>query len=143
MLVGDWTRAFAAELCSTAAPNQLTWSCGDVCDDYVPCRVFDSIDDCDSEDLECLYDADQVCVYACYHGFYYQAESALLLIPFGSTYESEEEVAERKAVGDAAYDALIDAMANDTSDYAWIKDDLLDSIGSVDLDPSTTELCVL
>lgn len=53
------------------------------------------------------------------------------LVPFSSTYESEEEVAGRESLGKTTYDLLIYEMANDTSTYDWISDPLLGSIGTM------------
>lgn len=134
-------------MCTTATPGQLTWSCGGVCDDYSPCLVFNA-SDCAASTSEhsgtCTMDADEVCAYACFSDMYLSTapSQAVLLVPFSSTYQSSEEVAARASMGDAAYDALINAQTNSTSKRDWVDDDLLDSIGVMDLKPTDTSMCV-
>lgn len=148
-LVSGWAYAAAAasQVCTTATPGQLTWSCGGVCDDYSPCLVFNA-SDCAASTSEhsgtCTLGADEVCAYACFSDMYLSTAptQAVLLMPFSSSYRSAEEVAARAAMGDEAYDALIDAMTNSTSKRDWVDDDLLDSIGAMDLKSTATSMCV-
>lgn len=122
----------------SATPQQLTWSCGGLCDDYAPCLVFNASDAaCDSTD--CVTDDADTCAYYCFNTLYSDSKTAQFLIPFGS-YESPEEAEERAA--DPNYDSKIAAFANSTGEYPWADNDELTSIGSVDLNPETNTLYV-
>lgn len=145
-VLGPATLVIADGECTDATPNQLTWSCGGVCDDYVPCLVYNA-SDCAATNSEhkadCTNDADDVCAYVCFTGFDSASDSATVLIPFSASYESAEEAQERQELGDEAYDAMIAAFENDTDTYAWATNDVLQSIGTAGLDPLVTTLYVV
>jgi hypothetical protein len=136
-LVSSWSLVAADGTCATATPKQLTWSCGDVCEEYIPCLVFDA-SACDG--VNCTIAADQECAYQCFKDFYIFDLFAELLIPYGRSYQSEEEVADRKALGNEAYDAQFDTFYDYTGDNSWASNDDLDSIATVKMNPNISEL---
>jgi hypothetical protein len=137
-LVASWSLDAVDGSCATATPKQLTWSCGGVCDEYIPCLAFDASA---CGDVNCTIAADEECAYKCFTDFFdidwYTAE---FLIPYGSSYQSEEEIAGRNALGNETYDAQFDTFSNDTESYAWASNDDLDSIAAVEMNPNITSL---
>jgi hypothetical protein len=135
VVVADWGVVVVDASCATATPKQFTWSCGGICDEYIPCLVFNA-----SDCADCSVDVDEECAYKCFTNFYFSDEQAALLIPYGSSYQSEEEIDDREALGDAAYDAQFDAFSNDTEIYSWATNDDLDSIAAVEIKPNISTL---
>jgi hypothetical protein len=134
VVVADWGVVVVDASCATATPKQLTWSCGGICDEFIPCLVFNA-----SDCADCSVDVDEECAYQCFTNFYIGGY-AVLLIPYGSSYQSEEEIADREALGDAAYDAQFDAFYDSTGDYSGASNDDLDSTAAVEIKPNITTL---
>lgn len=121
-----------AQAACSATAKQLTWSCGGVCDLYIPCLVYDASD---ASCSDCTPDSAGDCAYQCFDSFYTASDTAgtgnvNFLIPFGS-YESDEEK-EARADG-VDVDAEVAAFTNDTVTYPSASNDELTSIADADL----------
>jgi hypothetical protein len=106
----------------TGLAETLTWECGGVCDEYIPCLVYNA-SDCEASSGEhsasCTSDDGAVCAYACFTDFYATGD-AYLLVPFGDSSSSSSRVA---------------ASASELSATAWVYEDAIASIGTPSINP--------
>jgi hypothetical protein len=102
----------------TGLSKTLTWECGGVCDEYIPCLVYNA-SDCESSSGEhsasCTSDGDGVCAYACFTSFYATGE-AYLLILFGDS-------------------SRVSASESELNASAWVYEDAIASIGAPNINP--------
>lgn len=76
--------------------KQLTWECGGLCDDYVPCLAFNSSAECS----DCVVDNEAACEYWCFPEAY-PDRGFWFLIPFGAEALRIPVIAEYEKDGDA------------------------------------------
>lgn len=116
--------------------------CGSYCASYEPCAVLNSAGLTCESDGSVLGDTsdcvvNDACAVACAQ---YSSLSFTVYVPFGS-YQSEEEIAER-AVDNDSYQIYIDTLYGSADGYFYLNDDLLDTVGTVELNPYTSSVYV-
>lgn len=126
--------AGAADTCSTPAETLVT-ECGGVCDDYMPCSVYNASSSCSG----CEEDDDEVCSYFCFTPYQDSDTTFLFFVPFGS-YVSDEETAARAV--DSNYDNELSALSSDYKSYAYSGNDIMVAMGALDLASTVTTLYV-
>lgn len=103
--------------------KQLTWECGGLCDDYVPCVVLNATSTCE----ECVEDDADKCQYWCLPQAYDNESKFELLIPFGAK--------ERENVFVVAYEAEASKGAT-----AFPSADNLTLVSAMQLHPNCTSV---
>lgn len=111
----------------TGPSETLTWECGGVCDDYIPCLVYNA-SDCEASSAEhsasCTSDNETVCAYTCFTNFYSSGE-VNFLIPFADGSSSDETI-----------------PSGDLEGYAWVYDDAITSVSAANLNPAVSEVYI-
>lgn len=128
----------SSSVCSAVQRELESSQCGDICGAFVPCIIFDRSTNCNT--TACVSDDDGVCQYACVE---YLLPSFKFFIPFGTEYQIEEGMADR-AIDNEAYDvsATNGSNGDDTDGCFTISSDLLDAIGTLQLNPYTSDVYV-
>jgi hypothetical protein len=119
--------------CSAPAKT-LTSSCDGLCASNQPCLVYNASVACNS----CVTSG--ACQFKCIDGYGSTATGVryfVVLVSYWS-YESPEEAAAREL--DSDYDAEVDQLPDNSSDFAWISNSVLTSIDALELSPATTSL---
>lgn len=118
---------FAASHCQVPS-KQLTWECGGLCDDFVPCVAFNSTAEC----ADCVKDGDDKCQYQCLPQSYYKnsSENFQYLIPFSKAQRDSKPIVTK-------YENFGNANAS-----TFPAADGLSSIGKADIHPNCTQAYV-
>lgn len=131
--------------CSTIEQRTLSSSedCLAFCGSYEPCLILDGSDYAcsDGNMTSCVYandseDSTRSCSISCVS---YSASYFKVLILYGD-YQSDEEIAAREE-DNSSYNMMINSMVTSMDGFS-VSDDLLDSVGTLSLDPLTTVVCV-
>jgi hypothetical protein len=131
----------AAETCAAEAAT-LSDSCGDVCATYHPCLAYNASASCSSCSAS---NTSTGCQYACFEAEYENAYGSpgstffVLLVTFGD-YQSAEELAARAE--DPDYDTNLAQLPDNTTDYAWVSNNLLTQVDALELSSEAAYLCV-
>lgn len=110
-----------------APAKQLTWECGNVCDEYVPCVAYNMSAECSN----CLADEEGRCQYRCLPQSYYNSDvqDFEFLVPFGSADREISDVDTYEKLGYENHGEFPSA-------------DDLTSIGKMQLHPNCTRMYV-
>lgn len=132
--------AAAGDTCAAEAAT-LSDACGDLCDAYQPCLAYNASASCAS----CESNASDACQYVCFET---EGENVagttgttyfVLLVTFGD-YQSAEEIAARAE--DPDYESSLALLPDNTTDYAWVSNNLLTRVDALDVSPQAAYLCV-
>jgi hypothetical protein len=135
----------ASETCGADVPLEVLATadvCGSFCGSYEPCVVLNSAGltcETDGSDLGDASDCvvNDACAVACVE---YSSLAFTVYVPFGS-YQSEEEMAAR-AIDNSSYEIYIETYTISAADYFYLNDDLLDTVGTLELNPYTSSVYV-
>lgn len=119
--------------CSAPAKT-LTSSCDGLCSGHQPCLAYNASAACNS----CATSG--ACEFKCIDAYGSTASDVryfVLLVSYWS-YESPEEAAAREQNPD--YDAEVNQLPDNSSDYAWVSNSALSTIDALELSAATTSM---
>lgn len=120
----------------------LSSSCGGLCGDYEACLAYDAVSVDNSSCSTCVTDADELCTYQCFELNHEYPDGTVyyyFLVSYGS-YVSDAETSERTT--NPNFDDEVDALQNDSSFIAHASNDIVTTIGTLDVPVGTTSVYV-